>query len=667
MSDDPSTPTVDEQAVLRVTSSNFDPTVLKVRDFVARESMGQPFVIEVQLIAGSADLSLTTVLGTHLTLEMDLSNAAKRYFDGIVTRFTYIGEVQGGFAYQATLRPWFWLLKRNIQTRIYQSKTVPDIIKAVFNNADFDDFDDKTSRSPYRTLDYCVQYQESDFDFVHRLMEQEGIYYFFKHQSGLHKLVLADGDSSHATYDNFPTISYASADTTGGYAENVTSWIATQEIQSGKFTIRDRDFEKPSANLEKVKAISDVSSYGSFEIYEWPGKYTEADDGTTYAGLRMEEQRAKFARALATTSARFVATGCLVTLSDAPRSDLNAQYLILDTLTEWSIAGGQGLDTSFHVMPKAHVYRMPRTTPKPYIRGPQTALVTGKSGEEIWTDKYARVKVQFYWDRYGNKDESSSCWIRTAQPWAGKSWGTVFVPRIGQEVVVHFLEGDPDQPIITGAVYNGPDDQPSPITLPDNATQSTIKTNSSKGGGGFNQIRFEDKAGSEELFVQAQKDYNITVLNNRAITVTQDLTETVNKGNRSITVKQGNETKEISQGNQSLKVAQGNQTIEVTQGNRSLTVSQGKETVTVNGDQSITIQTGNHSVTVSAGTCKITSPQSITLQVGANSVVIDTSGVTIKGMNVTVQGEMATKMSGLTVDVEGSGQTTVKGAMVMVN
>jgi type VI secretion system secreted protein VgrG len=305
------------------------------------------------------------------------------------------------------------------------------------------------------------------------------------------------------------------------------------------------------------------------------------------------------------------------------------------------------LDVSIRVMPTAHVFRMPRETRRPRIRGPQTAIVTGKSGEEIWTDKYARVKVQFYWDRYGNNDESSSCWIRCAQPMAGKGWGSVFIPRIGQEVVVHFIEGDPDQPIITGAVYNAA--QTSPLELPANATQSTFKSNSSKGGGGFNQIRFEDKKDSEELFVQAQKDHNITVLNNRSITVTQDLTETIQKGKRSITVSEGNETKEI------------------TKGDRTLTVGTGKETITINGDQSLTVKTGNHSITVSAGTSTISSPQSISLKVGDNSVVIDTSGVTIKGMNVTVQGQMATKVTGLTLDAEGSAQTTIKGGIVMVN
>lgn len=649
-----------DQDVIRVAASAITSGKLSVRDLVAREYVGRPFVFEVQLMTDDPDIKFLDVLGTHMTLEITLSNKEPRYLDGIVTQFTYVGEVEGNYAYQATLRPWLWLLTRNVQTRIYQDKTVPDIIKDVFHKAEFDDFDDqKLSRTPYRTLDFCVQYQESDFAFVHRLMEQEGIYYYFTHtDKNVHKLVLADGASAHSTYGgDFGSIQYFSGSQEGDFSDAVTSWIAVQEIQTRKFTTRDYDFEKPSANLEKTKSIDDAQSYGKFEIFEWPGKYTEADDGETYAGLRMDEQTAQFARAIGRTTARWIAAGHLITLTGSPRDDQNSEYLILETKTTRGRTG-QSWDTMFRVMPTSQVFRMPRTTPKPFIRGPQTAIVTGKSGEEIWTDQYARVKVQFHWDRYGNNDESSSCWIRCAQPWAGKQWGTVFIPRIGQEVVVHFLEGDPDQPLITGAVYNGPDGQPSPITLPDNATQSTIKTNSSKGGGGFNQIRFEDKAGSEEVYLHAQKDYKLEVENDQA--------ETVNKGNRTITVTKGDETKAISEGKQTITVDK-DQSLTVNTGNQSVTISAGAQTITVNKDQSLTVQTGNHSINVNAGTSSITAATSITLTVGSNSVKIDTSGVTITAQNVTINGQLATKVAGTTVNVEASGPAAIKGAMVNIN
>ncbi len=635
------TKTTTDQDVIRVAASAISSTVA-VRDLDAREYVGRPFLFEVQLTSTDPDISFTDVLGTHMTLEVTLSDSSTRYLDGIVTQFTYVGEVEGNFAYQATLRPWLWLLTRNVQTRIYQSKTVPDIIKDVFHTAGFDDFDDqKLSRSPYRTLDYCVQYQESDFAFVSRLMEQEGIYYFFSHTTtNVHKLILADGSSAHQVYGSFSSIPYFSEEQEGDFGDAVTSWIAFREIQSGLFTIDDYDFTKPSATLLKNKSIADATSYGNFEVFEYPGKYITPDDGQTYAGLRMEEQAAKFARAIGQTKARWLAAGSLVTLSGSPRDDQNCEYLILETKTTRE-RGGQSWRTMFRVMPTTHTFRMPRVTPRPHIRGPQTAIVTGKSGEEIWTDQYARVKVQFHWDRKGNNDDTSSCWIRCAQPWAGKQWGSVFIPRIGQEVVVHFLEGDPDQPIITGAVYNGPDAQPSPITLPDNATQSTIKTNSSKGGNGFNQIMFEDLAGSENFYQHAQKDYNLEVENNQS--------ETVKAGSRSITVSKGDETKTISQGNQTFAISQGSQTI------------------TVNKDQSVTISTGNHSITVSAGASSVTASTSITLTVGGSSIKIDTSSITLTAQNITINAQTAAKIAGTTINSEASGENTIKGATVDIN
>src|SRR5262245_31377657 len=251
----------------------------------------------------------------------------------------------------------------------------------------------------------------------------------------------------------------------------------------------------------------------------------------------------------------------------------------------------QDFSTELVAAPQSVTYRPERVTRRPRIGGPQTALVVGPSGQEIYTDKYARVKVQFYWDRDGSKDENSSCWVRCSQAWAGKSWGFVFIPRINQEVIVHFMEGDPDQPIITGAVYNGPEDNPSPITLPDEATKSTIKSNSSPNGGGFNQIRLEDKAGSEELFIHAHKDMN-------------------------------------------TEVETGDQTNTVKQGNRTVTVTQGKETTTISQDCALTVQQGNHTIDVSAGTSALTAAQSITLKVGDNKIVIDTSGVTITASNI---------------------------------
>lgn len=621
-----------EQRLIRVKSSLGADKFL-LREMHLTESLGQPFTIELKVDSADLDINYKDILGDHLSLELDLVNGELRHFDGIVTSFAYVGLTDNRATYQIVLRPWLWVLSHHQQCKIFQGKTVPDIIKDVFRSAKFDDFEDKLQRSDYLTLEYCVQYRESDFTFVSRLMEQEGIYYYFKHDEGIHKLILCDGATAHSKYaDKYGDIKIARSedDTEVG---SVSDWMLGQELQSGQYTHTDYDLEKPNADLKKSKSQAQGHKEDSFEIYDYPGKYTEASDGTTYAGLRMEEQVAQFERASGRSRTQWIATGCLITLKDSQRKGHNREYLVAECKTSVAPEGtGEGqlaFHTEFHALGTAHTFRTPRKTHKPFIRGPQTAFVVGKSGEEIWTDKYGRVKVQFHWDREGQNDEKSSCWVRCAQAWAGKSWGGVFIPRIGQEVIVHFLEGDPDRPIITGAVYNA--SSMPPYALPDEATKSTIKSNSSKGGNGFNEIRFEDKAGSEEFYVHAQKDQNIEV----------------EKGDRSLTVKLGDEKHEVSKG---------------------------KLTTKIFGDTSLTIDTGNYDVKVSTGSASLKATQaitiestmSITLKVANNSITIDMTGVTIKGTMVSVTGDAMTTIKGLMTDVEASAMLTVKGGITML-
>lgn len=622
----------DDQRFSRVKSS-LGPSKFLLREMHLTEALGQPFVIELKVDSDDFDIDYATILGDHLSLELDLADNERRYFDGIVTSFAYAGLSDFRASYHIVLRPWLWLLTRRAQCKIFQGKTVPDIIKDVFRAAKFDDFEDKLQRSDYLTLDYCVQYRESDFDFVSRLMEQEGIYYYTKHGSGVHKLVLCDGATAHRKYDDkYGDIKIARNpdDTDVGM---VWDWTLGQELQSGQYTHTDYDLEKPNADLKKSKSIAQGHKEDDFEIYDYPGKYTEASDGATYANIRMEEHVAQFERATGKSRTRWIATGCLVTLKDSQRKGQNREYLIIDCKSSISADGGGAgqlsFSTEFHALGTKQTFRSPRRTHKPFIRGPQTAFVVGKSGEEIWTDKYGRVKVQFHWDREGQNDEKSSCWVRCAQSWAGKSWGGVFIPRIGQEVIVHFLEGDPDRPIITGAVYNA--SSMPPYALPDEATKSTIKSNSSKGGNGFNEIRFEDKAGSEEFYVHAQKDQNIEV----------------EKGDRSLTVKLGDEKHEVSKG---------------------------KLTTKIFGDTSLTVDTGNYDVKISTGSASLKATQgitiestlSITLKVANNSITIDNTGVSIKGTMITIQGDALVQVKGLMTDVEASAMLTVKGGITMV-
>jgi type VI secretion system secreted protein VgrG len=611
---------------------------------VAHEHVSRPFVIELELLNPDFTLTLKDFLGKHMTAEVDASDSKVRYFDGIITRFSYVNERLGLACYRATLRPWLWLLTRKVQSKVRYVQpdqsgadsgsettagTLPNLVKSLFEDGSYADVEWKLSNTNYRVVEYCVQYQESDFAFVSRVLEQEGIYYFFKHESGKHTLVLTDSMDKLATFDDsLATISYTNRSAGGQRGDFIDEWTIAQEVQSGKVTVRDYDFTAPNANLEKSKTMPKGYTPDDLEIYEYPGKYKQPNEGETYANAHLEAEITRFELAEARSNARWLVPGYLFTLADAARDDQDRQYLVLEAKSsmrvEFDKQEKQDFSAEIVALPQSVTYRPRRVTPRPYIRGPQTALVVGPSGQEIYTDKFARVKVQFYWDRDGSKDENSSCWVRCAQAWAGKSWGFVFIPRINQEVIVHFMEGDPDHPIITGAVYNGPEDNPSPITLPDEATKSTIKSNSSPNGGGFNQIRLEDKAGSEELFIHAHKDMN-------------------------------------------TEVETGDQTNTVKQGNRTVTVTQGKETTTISQDCALTVQQGNHTIDVSAGTSALTAAQSITLKVGDNKIVIDTSGVTITATNITLNANAAAKMTGATLDLEGSGTTTLKGGTVAIN
>ncbi len=620
----------DQQQFIRVKSSLGDNKFV-LRELHANEALGEPFVIELILESDDADIAYKDILGDHLSVELDISESEHRYFDGIVASFTYQGMKDARATYHATLHPWLWLLGRRFDCKIFQGKTVPTIIKEVFRSANFDDFEDKLQRSDYLTLEYCVQYRESDLAFVSRLMEQEGIYYYFKHDKGIHKMVLCDGATAHKKYDDkYGDIKFARGEGDEDMG-SVWEWSLGKNLQSGQYTHTDYDFEKPNADLKKSKSMAQGHKQDSFEIYDYPGKYTETSDGATYAGIHMEEQVAQFERATGKSRTRWIATGCLLTLKDSQRKGHNQEYLVIGTTSVVSAdIGGDShmhFETEFHAQGTNQVYRSPRRTRKPFIRGPQTAFVVGKSGEEIWTDKYGRVKVQFHWDRDGQNDEKSSCWIRCAHSWASKNWGSIFIPRIGQEVIVHFLEGDPDQPIVTGTVYNA--NSMPPYSLPDEQTKSTIKSNSSKGGNGSNEMRFEDKAGSEEFYMHAQKDMNIEVINDR-----------------SVTVKQGNEKKEVSQGTQTTKVF---------------------------GDTSLTVQTGNYSVTVSTGSASVTVTQaitiqsmlSITLQVANNSITIDPTGIRITGTTVMVEGEAVTMIKGLMTTVEADAVLELVGGIML--
>lgn len=651
---------------LQVTTPFSD--VLLARAFHGQEGVSTPFHLRLELASENASLDFTQVVGQGVTVSLARPDGSTRYFHGICTRFVQGGTTEGLTTYHAELRPWLWMLTLSADCRIYQNQSVPDIVQAVFSALGFSDYKSSLTGT-YSPLEYCVQYRETAFDFVSRLMEQAGICYFFEHASGTHTLVMADDASAFSACPGQATATVVGSRT--GYETDgmVGRCILEQRVTTGKLSLDDFNFETPSTDL-----ISTVDgTAGTMSVYDYPGGFTAKSDGEAVARLRIEAAEARGTTLSGESWCRGFTSGYTFTLAGHDRSDVNAAYLLLSV----SHTADQGsYSNHFEAIPTTVVYRPPLATPRPRIAGSQTALVVGASGEEIYTDQYGRVKVQFHWDQVGTSDENSSCWMRVSQGWAGQGWGGIFLPRVGMEVIVSFLEGDPDQPIVSGCVYNA--QQTVPYALPDNGTRSTVKTNSSKGGNGFNEIRFEDKAGSEELFIQAQKDLNGTVLNNCAWTITQAHTVTVSegdetlevtKGNRARTVGQGNDTVTVSQGNRSVTVSQGDESLTVTQGKRTVAVSQGDEdhtvggtrTVSVTGDEThkntgaFTQQTGNGYTLKVTGDITIQATGSITLQAG--------SGVTIKAaQSLTAQaGQSASIEGGQSVSIQAGVQLSAKG------
>ena len=494
------------------------PDELLLQGFRGTEGISRLFKFDLMMHSENRSIAFDSIVGKTATIKVVLQGGQERFINGIIASFSQGGATSTFASYTATLVPWFWMLTRTNDCRIFQNMTVPDIIQKLFQEHGFSDFKNKLHGS-YKTREYCVQYRETTFNFISRLMEEEGIFYFFEHEQDKHTLVMADSPGEFKPCPNQSTARYQSAGNVGKTEDIVIEWSIGQEVRPGKYTVDDFNFEKP---LMDLTADVDGKDPRKFEIYDYPGEYETRDEGERLAGIRMEEEQTPQTVISGSSSCRAFTSGYRFDLNDHYRRDLNKPYTLMsvyhscDAGTNYrSSDGGRTSDfayvNQFQCVPHPLPFRAPRTAPVPVIHGTQTAIVVGPPGEEIYVDKYGRVKVQFHWDREGKYDDKSSCWIRVSQNWAGKRWGAMFIPRIGQEVIVDFVEGDPDRPIITGRVYNAA--SMPPYDLPAEKTKSSIKSYSYKGGGGFNELRFEDKKGSEQIFIQAQKDQDIRVKN----------------------------------------------------------------------------------------------------------------------------------------------------------
>ncbi|CAB3966415.1 MULTISPECIES: type VI secretion system tip protein TssI/VgrG [Burkholderia] len=597
---------------------------LKFHTLDGSDELGRLFEFRIEALADSHSLSLKDMLGKPVTVRIEQQDLSTRYLNGIVARASLSGRrAERHYGYELIVRPWLWLATRRSDCRIFQNKTVPEIVQEVLSTYGFP-IENHLAES-YVPRDYCVQYNETDAAFVSRLMEFEGIYFWFRHAEDTHTLMLGDAMSSHTVLPGYETIPYIARDRTAiADEEHIDGWLPAQEVSVGRHQTTDYDYTKPRADLSSQKVDPRGHDHDSFASFEWPGGYRDDAPGAHYSRVRLEEQQAEHERASADTDVRGVAPGYLFTLEHCPRADQNREYLIVRCqyrFQENAYASDQGAEAVVHqtmmlVQPSSLPYRSPRDTPRPRTNGPQTATVVGPPGEEIWTDQYGRVKLQFRWDRYGQSNQDSSCWVRVSSPWAGGGFGGVQIPRVGDEVVVDFLNGDPDEPIVTGRVYNG--EKMPPWGLPGSATQSGLLSRSSPGGttDHANAFRFEDKKGAEQLWMHAERnfdaeteaDHTLSVGNNHTHTVGNDETMQV-KNNRQRSVGQ-NETVNIGQN----RVAQigANETHGVV-GNRTRTVGQ-NETVTIAANRDATIG-GGHTETVAKGKTE-TIGEAKTLNVG---------------------------------------------------
>jgi type VI secretion system secreted protein VgrG len=668
---------------------------LLLRSFSGEERISGLFHFELEMRSEDPAVDFSQIVGKSATITLYLSDDGKRYINGLVASFAYAGTVhqpgadQGFAIYHAQLVPWLFMLTQEADSRIFQNKSVPDIAEQLFGDLGFTDFK-RSLTGTYDPREYCVQYQETAFGFVSRLFEDEGIFYYFEHADGKHTLVMADDSTAAVACPSGGTLGYG-ASKTWVQQEVAMSCRLEERVIPGKYAMDDFNFETPSTDLI-ASVDSTVATDGSKRrIYEYPGGFSKKDKGEARGKLRIEGQEVPAKLLTGDSNSRTVVTGYKFTLSGHPRADVNADW-VLSRIVHSGEPGGYG--NHFEAFPATVPYRPARTTPKPIIPGTQTAIVTGKSGEEIWTDKYGRVKVQFHWDQLGTNDENSSCWIRVAHGWAGKSWGQIFLPRIGQEVVVSFLEGDPDRPLVTGSVYNA--EQTVPYALPAEQTKSTLKSNSSKGGGGSNEIRIEDKKDSEEIYVHGQKDVNIVIEHDRTKNVLNDETITI-KNNRTATIQEKDESLTVAKGNRTVKVSTGNESHEVA-GTRSVKVTKAEThddedafthtvakdyTLTIQGDLSIdvtgaiTIKAGKGMILKAGQTLEATAGTALTNKAGteltnqAGTALTNKAGTDLTNKATTSMtndgGISLTNKASATQTVDGGGMLTVKGGLVKIN
>jgi len=652
------------------------------------EKMSTLTETDIQFISPDHNLKLEDIVGQRMSLELDDEEGNTRHWHGHCVSCAFEGRMGGQGLYRAEVRPWLWFLTLHADCKIFQEKSALEVIKDIFSERGFSDIKDKTS-STFQKRDYLVQYRETDYEFVTRLMEEEGIYYFFTHDDSKETLVLADGSGSHSPLKDAGEIRFEFKEDGGGGGgagsfkrgeDHIYEWKSSERVNTGKVSLTDYDFTKPTTDLKALTAIPKGShSHKNIEVYDYPGIHVTADFGKTRTRVRAESLASEYKRTWGKSNVRNMAVGGTFKLKEHPRADFNKEYLVLGAKHKLQIETDEDKDgqantnlsdekntdgaqdgkkesyeSEFSVQLKSEPYRAPLLTPKPIIPGVQTAVVTGPSGDEIYTDKYGRIKVQFHWDREGQKDEKTTCFIRVAQTSSGQGWGSFHIPRIGQEVVVQFEEGNPDRPIVTGMLYN--EAKKHPFDFPANMTQHGMKSNTTKGGGGFHELVFEDKKDEEFIRLQSEKDYKETIKNNAEISIGFEKTD---PGDLTQKIYH-NKTEWLETGDHSFEVKDGKETLTIAK-TRDRSVGE-DETVNIGNDKTDNIGT-NYTIDV-GDTLDITAGTKIKLTVGGSSIEMTSSEIKIKSTTIKIEGtgKVEAKAGGA-MKLEASGNLTAKGAM----
>jgi type VI secretion system secreted protein VgrG len=615
----------------------FGADVLLLDGFAGREAISAPFHFDLRMRSTNKALDAQTIIGKVVTVTVKDQVGTARYFSGIVKRFAHAGANAQYAFYSAEVAPRLWLLTLGRDRVIYQNQSALDIVKAVLGTFQVT-FELRISGSDYAVREYCVQYDESAFDFISRLMEEEGIFYFFTFANGTHTMVLADSASAHDV-GAAATLYFSPDSSIAPRAERFAEFTMMQDIVSGEHVLADYDYLTPASSTATSSGSASVPTGRS---YVFPGKYATSAEGSRKAAVRLAAQTVQQQTGHGAGYCYSLTAGTSFTLSGHVNSALNVSYVVRAVT---HTASNDTYSNAFDVFPESVPFRAPLVTPRPVVAGTHTAKVVGSSGEEIWTDANGRVKLKFYWDGSAGADENSSCWVRVSQASAGQGWGHLVLPRIGQEVVVSYVDGDPDRPLVTGCVYNG--QNTPPVALPSLQTQSVMLSRSSKSGTAGNEIRMEDKINSEELYFHAQKDMNVSIENALTTTVIAGAeSHVIQKGDRTVDVQTGKETHNVK----------GTRTLDIT-GDETHT-NHAAFTQNVTGNYTLKVS-GNLVIDVS-GSVSIKSGTSLASEAGTTHS--SKAGTTLSSEGLTVSHKAST-----TQTVDGGGMLALKGGIVKLN